>query len=603
MLVVGGQRGGAGRGAAVRRRPRCGPARASCRSPTCRSVAPQLGVRRAGGARDRPATRRRGGGIAADEADELAERARPVRRAAASAPAWWTRTARPRCSRARLLERMERGPGIVLDAAAMPRPARRRARCCAGTPGAWSSRRTRARWPSCSASPREEVLADPAGAARAGGGALRRRGGDEGRLHLHRRPGRARPGAATGAMSASATSGSGDILAGVIAGLARARRRRRCRRRSGASTCMARPGDGWRGRAGRSASWRASCWRRSRPSWPGSTRRSRASGGAPRRARGNDKARSRSATGAPRRIRRRHAIAEVPFPHARRQPTHRPRGRALRHGRRPLARAGRPALPARRHLGRAGRELRAVLGPRHEGRALPVRRRRASARSSASSCRNTPTRSGTAICRTRGRARSTATACTGPTSRSTATASTPTSCCSTPTPRRSSASSRWADALFGYRIGSPSDDLSFDERDSAPFMPKCRVIDPAFTWGRDAPPARAVGPDDLLRDARAGFTMLHPGGAGGAARHLRRARRTQAVVDYIKSLGVTSVELLPIHAFVDDQHLLDKGLTQLLGLQHASASSRPIRAMSRDAATPRRVQGDGRAPPRCRASR
>ena len=49
---------------------------------------------------------------------------------------------------------------------------------------------------------------------------------------------------------------------------------------------------------------------------------------------------------------------------------------------------------------------------------------------------------------------------------------------------------RWHDALFGYRVGAPEEDLSFDERDSAPYMPKCQVIDPAFTWGRDRPAQR-----------------------------------------------------------------------------------------------------------------
>ena len=81
------------------------------------------------------------------------------------------------------------------------------------------------------------------------------------------------------------------------------------------------------------------------------------------------------------------------------------------------AHSRRAPLSARRDLGRARRQFRAVLGPCHQGRALPVRRRRASARSSASSCPNTPTRSGTAICRTRGPARSTAIACTARTSR------------------------------------------------------------------------------------------------------------------------------------------------------------------------------------------
>ena len=62
-----------------------------------------------------------------------------------------------------------------------------------------------------------------------------------------------------------------------------------------------------------------------------------------------------------------------------------------------------------------------------------------------------------------------------------------------------------------------------------------------------------------------GFTKLHPDGAGGAARHLSPGSAPKEVIDYIKSLGVTSVELLPIHTFINDSHLLDKGLTNYWG--------------------------------------
>ncbi len=105
-------------------------------------------------------------------------------------------------------------------------------------------------------------------------------------------------------------------------------------------------------------------------------------------------------------------------------------------------------------------------------------------------------------------------------------------------------------------------------RDSAPFMPKCVVVDSTFEWTERVASAGAVGPDDLLRDARARLHEAAPGRAGGGARHLRRARRTRRCIDHLKTLGVTSIELLPIHTFVNDSHLLDKGLTQLLGLQH-----------------------------------
>ena len=123
--------------------------------------------------------------------------------------------------------------------------------------------------------------------------------------------------------------------------------------------------------------------------------------------------------------------------------------------------------------------------------------------------------------------------------------------------------------LFGYthrpRRG---EDLSFDERDSAPFMPKCRVIDPAFTWGATAAPSVPWERTIIYETHVRGFTKRHPAVARGAARHVRRPGRRRQSSTTCRALGVTAVELLPIHAFVDDSYLLDKGLTQLLGLQH-----------------------------------
>jgi glycogen operon protein len=122
----------------------------------------------------------------------------------------------------------------------------------------------------------------------------------------------------------------------------------------------------------------------------------------------------------------------------------------------------------------------------------------------------------------------------------------------------------WHPDVFGYTIGAENDDLSFDERDSAPYMPKCRVVDPAFTWGRAVKPRvpweRTIFYETHVR----GYTKLHPlvpepmrGTFAGLA--------VQQVVDYIRSLGVTSVELLPIHTFINDDYLLNKGLTNYWG--------------------------------------
>lgn len=123
---------------------------------------------------------------------------------------------------------------------------------------------------------------------------------------------------------------------------------------------------------------------------------------------------------------------------------------------------------------------------------------------------------------------------------------------------------RWSPALFGYTIGSPEGDLSFDERDSAPFMPKAKVIDPAFTWPEHRRP-RIPWSDTIIYEAHLrGASMRHP----EVAEELRgtcAGFSSPAVLQHIRTLGVSTVELLPTHAFVDDQHLLEKDLSNYWG--------------------------------------
>ena len=123
---------------------------------------------------------------------------------------------------------------------------------------------------------------------------------------------------------------------------------------------------------------------------------------------------------------------------------------------------------------------------------------------------------------------------------------------------------KWDDAVFGYTIGSPDKDLSFDARDSAPFVPKSRVIDPAFTWGNEH--RRRVPWDQtiLYETHLKGFTQLNqrvPKAFRGTFSGLKDA----LVIDYLRHLGVTSIELLPIHAYFDDRYLVDKGLRNYWG--------------------------------------
>ncbi len=123
---------------------------------------------------------------------------------------------------------------------------------------------------------------------------------------------------------------------------------------------------------------------------------------------------------------------------------------------------------------------------------------------------------------------------------------------------------RWDDALFGYTIGHPEGDLSFDERDSAPFMPRCKVIDPAFTWGNDAPPDVPWHETVIYELHVRGFTQRHPD-VPEALRGTFAGLAAAGAIDHLRELGITSVELMPVHAFLDDRYLVDRGMRNYWG--------------------------------------
>ena len=124
---------------------------------------------------------------------------------------------------------------------------------------------------------------------------------------------------------------------------------------------------------------------------------------------------------------------------------------------------------------------------------------------------------------------------------------------------------KWGPECFGYTIGAEGEDLSFDERDSAPFMPKCVVVDPNFDW-HGQPRSRGVPWDQTIiyETHVRGYTMLHPA-VPIKRRGTFKGLGTTEVIAYVKALGVTSVELLPVHTFINDSHLLERGLTNHWG--------------------------------------
>jgi len=123
---------------------------------------------------------------------------------------------------------------------------------------------------------------------------------------------------------------------------------------------------------------------------------------------------------------------------------------------------------------------------------------------------------------------------------------------------------KWSDELFGYRIGDPDLDLSFDNRSSVGSMPKCVVIDSAFTWGDDGPPSTPWNRSIIYECHVRGLTMRHP----AVPDHLRGTYlglASDPIVDHLLDLGVTAVELMPVHQFVEDRHLVERGLTNFWG--------------------------------------
>jgi isoamylase len=123
---------------------------------------------------------------------------------------------------------------------------------------------------------------------------------------------------------------------------------------------------------------------------------------------------------------------------------------------------------------------------------------------------------------------------------------------------------QWSEALFGYTIGSPDGDLSFDERDSAEFVPKCKVIDPAFTWSEQSTPRISWDNTVIYEAHMRGISMRHPA-VPEAQRGTCAGLTNPELLRHIRALGVSSVELLPVHAFVNDQHLLEKGMSNYWG--------------------------------------
>src|SRR5262249_10170462 len=121
-----------------------------------------------------------------------------------------------------------------------------------------------------------------------------------------------------------------------------------------------------------------------------------------------------------------------------------------------------------------------------------------------------------------------------------------------------------ADEMFGYKIGDPAADQSIDDRDNAKFAPLAAVLDEAFTWGDDRAPQIPWNKTIIYELHVKGFTKLHP----DVPENLRgtyAGLSSDAAIRHLKNLGITSVELMPVHHHVNDRTLVDRGLVNYWG--------------------------------------
>jgi len=123
---------------------------------------------------------------------------------------------------------------------------------------------------------------------------------------------------------------------------------------------------------------------------------------------------------------------------------------------------------------------------------------------------------------------------------------------------------RWNDALLGYRSADPASDTTPDPRDSAPWMPKCQVVDGAFSWGEDRPPRTPWNQTVIYECHVRGLTVRHPE-VPERARGTYLGLVSEPIIDHLHALGVTAVELMPVHQFVTERRLVERGLENYWG--------------------------------------
>jgi glycogen operon protein len=122
----------------------------------------------------------------------------------------------------------------------------------------------------------------------------------------------------------------------------------------------------------------------------------------------------------------------------------------------------------------------------------------------------------------------------------------------------------WSDDAFGYPVGNPAGDLVPDHRDDGWCIPRSVVIDSAFDWDGDKPPRTPLHSSIIYEAHVKGFTQLNPS-IPQDLRGTYAGLGSPVAIEYLQSLGVTAVELLPVHHHVDERPLVDRGLKNYWG--------------------------------------
>jgi glycogen operon protein len=159
----------------------------------------------------------------------------------------------------------------------------------------------------------------------------------------------------------------------------------------------------------------------------------------------------------------------------------------------------------------------------------------------------------------------------------------------------------WSDAMFGYRVGDPAEDLSCDDRDNAWCAPLGVVIDSHFRWGDDRHPRTPWHRTLIYETHVKGQTKLHPG-VPEPLRGTYSGLASRESINHLKKLGVTAVELMPVHYHVDDRHLVTHGLANYWGYNtlsffapdtRYSSASQPDKVISEFKSMVRRLHEHG----------